>query len=236
MTRVVLVHGSVTNGDAAWRAQRPLAERWELVVVNRPGFPPGPPVARIDFGEHAAWLRPQLRAGDHLVGHSYGGVVSMFAAVEVDLASLTLIEPPATRVALESPAVKALAEAGAAWWRDGSADARTFLERFLALVGAPLPLPDPLPPWLEQGARMLQLERGPWEAEPPVAALAAAPYPKLVVSGGHSRAFEAICDTLERELRAQRAVLPGVGHTVQRAPGFNERLEAFLAFATTGSG
>ena len=40
--RVLLVHGSVVNGDATWAAQRPLAERFELVVPNRRGFPPGP--------------------------------------------------------------------------------------------------------------------------------------------------------------------------------------------------
>ena len=236
VTRVVLVHGSVANGEATWSAQRPLAERWELVVLNRPGFPPGPPVARVDFEEHAEWLRPQLRPGDHLVGHSYGGVVSMLAAPRAELASLTLIEPPATRVALEVPAVRTFAEDAEAWWRDGPSDPRAFLVGFLQRVGSTLALPDPLPPWLEQGARALQLERGPWEADVPLAALRAAPYPKLVVSGAHSAAFDAICDVLERELEADRAVLPGAGHPVQRAPGFSERLEAFLSFATSRRG
>jgi len=236
VTRVVLVHGSVANGDATWGAQRPLAARWEVVVLNRPGFPPGPPVARVDFEEHAEWLRPQLRAGDHLVGHSYGGVVSMLAAAGTALASLTLIEPPATRVALEVPAVRAFADDAAAWWRDGPSDPRAFLAGFLRRVGSTAAVPDPLPPALEQGARTLQVERGPWEADIPLAELRAAPYPKLVVSGGHSRAFDAICDVLERALDADRAVLPGAGHTVQRAPGFNERLEAFLSFAASRAG
>ena len=124
MTRVVFVHGSVANGDAAWFAQRPLAERWELVVVNRPGIPPGPPVPRVDFEEHAEWLLARLRRGDHLVGHSYGAVVSMLAAPRVELASLTVIEPPATAVARDVPAVRAFEEDGAAWWRDGPADPR----------------------------------------------------------------------------------------------------------------
>src|SRR3954468_1003476 len=30
--RVLLVHGSVVNGDATWAAQRPLGERFDLVV------------------------------------------------------------------------------------------------------------------------------------------------------------------------------------------------------------
>ena len=49
MQRLVLVHGSVVGGRATWAAQRPLAERFELVVVERPGFPPNPPAARVDF-------------------------------------------------------------------------------------------------------------------------------------------------------------------------------------------
>ena len=64
------------------------------------------------------------------------------------------------------------------------------------------------------------------------AALAAAPFPKLVVSGGHDPAFDAVCDVLEQRLGAERAVIPGAGHSVQRtgAP-FNERLETFLRSA-----
>ena len=79
-----------------------------------------------------------------------------------------------------------------------------------------------------QGAEALRRERGPWEAEIPVAALRALPFPKLVVSGAHHAAFDAICDALERDLDAERVVLPGAGHAVQRAPGFNEALAAFL--------
>jgi citrate synthase len=59
--------------------------------------------------------------------------------------------------------------------------------------------------------------------------LAAAPFPKLAVSGGHSPAFEAVCDVLEQRLGAERAVLPGMGHSVQRLGGpFNELLTEFV--------
>jgi len=59
--------------------------------------------------------------------------------------------------------------------------------------------------------------------------LAAAPFPKLVISGGHSGAFDAVCDVLEERLYAERAVLTGAGHSVQRlgAP-FNELLADFV--------
>ena len=76
--------------------------------------------------------------------------------------------------------------------------------------------------------RAMMVERAPWEAEIPLDALAAAPFPKLVISGAHHAAFDAICDVLEERLGAERAVLPGAGHSIPRAPGFNERLTEFL--------
>jgi hypothetical protein len=85
-----------------------------------------------------------------------------------------------------------------------------------------------LPPSLEAGARAALAERPPQEAKIPLDALAAAPYPKLVVSGGHSEAFDAVADVLEQRLGAQRAVVPGAGHSIPRAPGYPERLAAFL--------
>jgi hypothetical protein len=46
---VVLLHGSVTNAALSWSSQATLAGRFELVLPNRPGFPPNPPVGRVDF-------------------------------------------------------------------------------------------------------------------------------------------------------------------------------------------
>ena len=76
------------------------------------------------------------------------------------------------------------------------------------------------------------VERGPWEASIPLATLAAAGFPKLVVSGAHHAAFDAICDALERELPAERLVLPGFGHTVQLHPEFNAALVDFVERAS----
>jgi pimeloyl-ACP methyl ester carboxylesterase len=232
--RVVLVHGSVNNGSATWAPLRPLAERFTLVVLNRPGFPPNRPAEpgwRLDFEEQAGLVAELVEPGDHLVGHSYGGVISLFVAARCAdrLRSLALLEPPATRVALEHPAVAEFAEGGAAFWASGPRDPRAFLAAFLARVGSSRgELPDPLPPDLEQGARTLMVERGPWEADPPLEAVRAAPWPKLVVSGGHSDAFEAICDVLTERLDAERATCPGAGHGLPRAPGLGEVLERFL--------
>jgi hypothetical protein len=75
------------------------------------------------------------------------------------------------------------------------------------------------------------VERSPVEARIPLDELAAAPFPKLVVSGAHNAAFDAVCDVLEERLGAERAVLPGAGHSLPRAPGYVERLEEFLESA-----
>jgi len=231
--RLVLVHGSVVGGRATWTAQRALSERFELFVVERPGFPPLPPAARVDFEADAPLVAELLHDGDHLVGHSYGGVIALLAAaLRPDaLASLTVIEPPATRVAAGDPDVDAFAAGGKALYEPGG-EPEALLRRFLAAVGSRFDPPSPLSPDLEQGARALMVERGPWEAEIPLAELAATPFPKLVASGAHHPAFDAICDVLERELPAERVVLPGYGHVVQLHPEFNDRLADFVERAS----
>lgn len=231
MKRLVFVHGSVAGAAATWRGQQPLAEGFELAFVERPGFPPGPDVERVDFDRDATLVAELLRPGDHLVGHSYGGVITLLAAAARPelLRSLTVLEPPATGVALEDPAVAAFAEDGRRWWAEGPThDPEAFLRGFLQTVGSPFDPPSPLPPDVAQGARTLVVERGPWEAEIPLDELAAARFPTLVVSGAHHAAFDAICDVLERRLAAERAVLPGYGHTVQRHPEFNAVLTDFV--------
>ncbi len=217
------MHGSVVNGEVTWNAQRPLAERFRLVVPNRRGFPPGPPVERVDFEDEAVWLEGLLEPGTHLVGHSYGGVVALLAAARRPelVGSLTVVEPPAFSVARGNPAVEAYL-AHAATIAGGP---ETYLRAFLASVGARQPAA--MTPALLQGARTLMVERPPWEADIPFERLAG--IPALVVGGGHSAAFDAVCDVLVARLGAEGAVLRGAGHSPQRlgAP-FNERLAAFV--------
>lgn len=232
MRRLVLVHGSVVGGRGTWSAQRPLGERFELVVLDRPGFPPNPPVDRVDFDVDADLVAELLEPGDHLVGHSYGGVIALIAAaqrLEV-LGSLTVIEPPATSVAAGVPVVDEFAEAGRVVYASPTrlTDPESFLRTFLRAVGSEFELPSPLPAELAQGAQALAVERGPWEAQIPLDDLAAAAFPKLVVSGAHHPAFDAVCDVLESRLAARRLVLPGYGHVVQRHPGFNDALAEFV--------
>jgi hypothetical protein len=140
-----------------------------------------------------------------------------------------VIEPPALAVARGNPAADAFTAEGVAWWRDGPLDdPEAFLRGFLDLIGSEYEPPSPLPSALQQGARTLMVERGPWDAEIPLDELRATELPALVVSGAHHPAFDAVCDVLEERLAAERLVLPGYGHTAQRHPAFNERLAAFV--------
>jgi pimeloyl-ACP methyl ester carboxylesterase len=228
--RVVLIHGSVGNATV-WSATRSSLEpRYEAVTPTRCGYPPGPLLDRIDFEQQAVELAPELGGGAHLVGHSYGGVIALLiaAAHPERVRSLAVSEPPAFDVARGNPVVDDLVARLADHFDHGPRDPRAFAEGFLALVGSELRLPDPLPPGLEQGIRATMAERPPWEAVIPLDELAAAPFRKLVVSGAHEAAFDAVCDVLEQRLAAERAVLPGAEHSLMRAPGYPQRLAAFL--------
>jgi pimeloyl-ACP methyl ester carboxylesterase len=231
--RAVLIHGSGGNADSAWGPVRPLGQRFELVTPNRGGYPPNPPLERIDFDRQADELAPLLQDGAHLVGHSYGGVIALLIAARHPEAvrSLAVSEPPAFAVARGDSEVDDLVELLDAHFRDGPREPRAFAEGFMRIVGTLATLPDELPPEVVRGIRALQAERPPWEAEIPLEKLDAAPFPKLVISGAHSAAFDAVCDVLEHRLGAERAVLPGAGHGLARASGYPERLEAFWTAA-----
>src|SRR5689334_876440 len=108
--RVVFVHGSIVGAETTWRHQAPLAERWTLCLPNRPGFGASPPLERGDFEAEAPLIAELLEDGAHLVGHSYGAVIALFAAAARPEAvlSLTVSEPGSLRVAAGDPAVDAL--------------------------------------------------------------------------------------------------------------------------------
>jgi pimeloyl-ACP methyl ester carboxylesterase len=228
--RLLFVHGSVVNAELTWSAQNPLAERFEIVAPNRRGFPPGSDVERVDFEDEAVWLDQFLAPGTHLVGHSYGGIVTLLAAARhLELVrSLTVIEPPAFGIARGRPGVDAFIERIDRHWSEGPREPGEFLRGFFALVGTSAP-PGEFTPEFLQGARTLMVERSPAEAVIPFDELARAPFPKLVVSGAHHEAFDAVCDVLEQRLGAERAAIPGAGHSVQRlGEPFNRLLTKFV--------
>jgi pimeloyl-ACP methyl ester carboxylesterase len=201
------------------------------VAPDRPGHGRSPD-ARQDFETEAPILADQLLGEPvHLVGHSYGAIVAMLAATrKLDMVrSLTVIEPPATRVASGNPVVDEWGAKLTAVFSDPGDDLSALLGRFFDLGGVHQPVPEPLPETLERGARALAGARPPAEAELPLAALAASGLPCLVMSGGHHEGYEAVCDVIAAETGAQRAVIPGAAHLVpDTGDPFNTRLEEFL--------
>jgi pimeloyl-ACP methyl ester carboxylesterase len=237
---VVLVHGSVVDAARTWRRQRELAEQWTLCIPNRPGFAASPPLERGDFELEAPLIAELLGTGAHLVGHSYGAVIALLAAAERPQAvrSLVVSEPGSLRVAAGDPEVDAMLAHGEQLYREGHAmPPADFLRLFRAGVHSAHETPDVLPDWLEHGAQLVARERPPWEAEIPLDELAAASFPKLVISGGHSAAFERVCDVLADGIGAERKVITGRDHTIPSVgAAYNTCVHEFLMRAETSDG
>lgn len=226
--RVLLLHCDAATARSGWRRQQELAERWTLVAPDRPGYGASP-ASRVDFDTEPESHRPLLGDGAHLVGHSYGGVVALFLAAAAPhlIRSLTVVEPPAFGLS-DAPEVVATRDQLQELWDEDLDDPFVFYDRFSRSIGErPWPRP-PLPAGLERGVRALMGEHVPWEAQPDLEALAAAPFPVLVVSGGHKAAFETVCDEIARRTGAERAVVRGQRHMVPQVGGpFNELVESF---------
>jgi pimeloyl-ACP methyl ester carboxylesterase len=232
------VHGSFGWGEETWSKQRPLAQDFELLLVDRRGFGRSPAAGRVDFDRDADDVAELLPQGAHLVGHSYGGVVSLLAAARRAKAvrSLTVIEPPALALVRGEPVAEHFISELEELQRTTTDPVRYRLGFLRAFGFAPRGVD--LEPVALAAARASMTERPPWEAELPLAALAAAPFPKLVVRGDWKDApaearrrarpaFHAICDVLEARLGAKGAEFPAAHNPQALGQPFNERLRAF---------
>ena len=230
---VVLVHGGLP-ARVTWARQQVLETRWQLIVPHRRGFSPSPAAPWQDFLADAADLAELIAdvpGGVHLVGFSYGGLGACVAAARLPhrVRSLTLIEAPLWTAAEEDESVRALAALADRF--AASADDVQAERDFLALAGVDRKMPSGEEDDIRQAMELARKFRSPWEAKPRFDAIAEAGVPALVVSGDHHLAIERLCDAVATRLGAQRTRLRGAGHAVQRAPGFNTMLEAFLTAA-----
>lgn len=234
----VFVHGSFGWGEATWSAQRPLAEHFELLLVDRRGFGRSRAQGRVDFDRDADDVAGLLPDGAHLVGHSYGGVVALLAAVRNPAAvrSLTVIEPPALALVRGEPVAEQFIAELTELART-STDPSSYRREFLRAFGFPAKRVE-LEGTMLAAARASMTERGPWEARIPLDALAAAPFGKLVVRGDwrdappeaqrRARAtFHVICDVLEGRLDAEGAELSAAHNPQLLGAPFNDRLRSF---------
>ncbi len=235
--RVVLVHGSnVPDPSAIWTEQRRLADRYQLIVLDRRGYGESPATEKPDFEVDVRDVTYLLGASAHLVGFSYGGVISLLVAGRrPDLVrSLTLIEPPAFSVARGNPAVERLIEAQAPLYSDPDMTPERFMTGFLRSLGFDGDENVPLPAEARRSVTATMTEPPPWEAEVPLDRLATAPFPKLVVSGNWHETMELVANILAERLRAQRLVVEGAGHSVrQMGERLNDHLVSLIESTTS---
>ena len=217
-TPVVLAHGSLALGAEEWEVQRPLTgEGFRLLVPDRRGYGRSPAAEGEDFLRDAEDIAELMGDGAHLVGHSSGGLGVLLAAARRPEAtlSLALLEPAAFSLGLGDPAGRTFTGGVREMWGLDLPDDE-WVVRFLKAVGSdPDEFPEeflgaalPLVPLIRRGRPM-------WSPDLPLGEVAAASFPKLVVSGDHSAGFDAICDDLAERIGAARATAAGAGHEVQ---------------------
>jgi pimeloyl-ACP methyl ester carboxylesterase len=214
------------HGERTWTAQLPLRERWTLVLVDRAGYGRSRDLSEgEDFELDAELLAPRLDEPTHLVGHSSGAVAAMLTAARRPgaVASLTLVEPPVLHLAPEAAELMATYDE---LWDDLDSEPVDWLQRFFTVSDEPAPPAKALRPLSAEVETWRRFVTRPWHADLPLDELAAASFPKLVASGRHHPAYEAVCDRLAERLGAEREVVEGGGHLAHReGPGFNPRLE-----------
>jgi pimeloyl-ACP methyl ester carboxylesterase len=239
----VFVHGVLswgTDDEYGFGAQRPLAAHRRLLLMDRRGYgaspdlPPGP--YRSDYAVDAEDVVHLLAGGAHLVGHSYGAVAAMLAAAaRPDLVgSLCLVQPGALRAAESHPAIAEVLIRNRSATAQLPADLSP--ERYLRLstesVG--MPAPEPTPARL-RAARTTMHERPCWDADVPLAPLADAGFPVLVVRGDWSGApaeyrrlagepLMITAEVIAERLGARLLTVPGFYPQVQQPAAVNEAL------------
>lgn len=225
---VVLVHGSLALGNPEWEAQRPLAdEGFALRVFDRRGYGRSAAATGDDFLADADDIVDLLGDGAHIVGHSYGGLGAMLAAARCPekTRSLTLLEPGVGTLGLDNEAWSGfVSEVSSMWTLEGSDE--EWVSAFLTAVGsAPEMLGEELMADAVALGPLLRHGRPFWTCQIPVADLAAARFPKLVVAGGHFEGFDAMCRDLAQQIGGEFAIVEGAGHEIQfTGDAINERL------------
>jgi pimeloyl-ACP methyl ester carboxylesterase len=227
----LLIHGSfVADPAETWIKQRPLAADRPLSILHRRGYGRGRPRSSSSFDGDVEDGLAALGAGAHLVGFSYGGVISLLmAAREPQLVrSLTLIEPPAFGVAPNHSEVRTLVERLSVLQPSAQFTPEAYRTAFLRALGGS-PQEEPVFTSAERQAALAAMnEDPPGDASLDLTAVAAAAIPTLVVTGDWHPALDAIADELVRVLGAERAVISGARHAVQlTGEPFNRRLREF---------
>jgi pimeloyl-ACP methyl ester carboxylesterase len=226
---LVLVPGSCSTG-AAWRPViAALDNQFRCVTTSLLGY--GGTAERRSASDpsiaHEADMLESVvrRAGSavHLVGHSFGGLVALAAALRhrVSLASLTIIEPPAIELLRERAerehysAFGRMTEAYVADFANGNAEAIAAMIDFYGGAGTFASWPPRVRAYAAATTAVNILDWASAYGFPlPATALAAVEIPVLIVCGGASHpAMQRICALLGAGMnRASLATVNGAAH------------------------
>lgn len=228
---IAFVHGDFGNGESSFgKVVAEIGEDFRTVLLDRPGFAhESDHPERYTFAGDANALLGQLTDMDisafHLVGHSYGALVSLAMALQAPerIKSLHLIEPPLLRLLNDEDATwmaRRVRELQAAH-RDEDLDATT--TAFFEMIGAGH-VPERLrgeEEWERLKRFAPRFARNEPPGEFPVEGWEAldVTFPVLVYSGGRShRALQAVTHALARTARVRRHThVQTAGHAVQMA-------------------
>ncbi len=247
------------TGPGTFGPQEALADQFRLELVDRRGFGRTPPrVTGVDFDRDADDVLEVLTRGAdgsdtpaaHLLGHSYGAVVSLVAAGREPslVRSLTVIEPPAFGLARGTEAVDRTEERLRPLFpAPPGAEPAAWYASFLRGLGFALPADPTIPDEELADVRASMTERFPGEARPNLEAIREAGVPVLVVRGDWSAAgetarelagaaFAAICGVVAAQTGGRVVVIAGAAHNPQlsRPERFNDELRAFIHEAERG--
>jgi pimeloyl-ACP methyl ester carboxylesterase len=240
---IVFIHGSFDPAEETFHEQKELADQYRVVLVDRRGYGESPAPDRLDFDSQVEDILGVVGEGAHLVGQSFGGLLCLLAAAAHPQAiwTLTVIEPTATSIARGNEAVERFVTRLAPLFPPSAVmSPEQFAAAFYQALGFDSPSVE-LDQRRAAAAAITAREPAPWDTEVPLDRLAAAPFPKLVVTGAWDiapplareiagDAFRVICDVLAEKLPAERAVFRGAAHNPQLlGKPFNDRLKTFLA-------
>ncbi|MBI3998594.1 MAG: alpha/beta hydrolase [Armatimonadetes bacterium] len=226
----VFVHGSFGWGLDTFPHQRALADRYRVILVDRRGFGDSPPAEDVGWPTDMHDIARLLSevGGAHLVGQSYGAVVSLLAAgLRPDaVRSLVAIEPPAFEIAKGHEADTIIGAQKPVFERAGAMTARDINDRMAAFT---------LKDWA--AIESTRRERWPGDAPIPLDVLAAAPFPKVLARGAWrpdlfpgrettAQAHRIVCEIMAEAINASVVVFNDSAHNPQMEEA--ERFNALL--------
>lgn len=212
---LLLLHGLGATADV-WAGWQPLlAERWpgRWLAPDLPGHGGSAPLADYTFDALAAAVRPLVRPGTVVLGHSLGGVVALaLAAAGAPVAAVTGLGIKAAWTDEELAKARALAQRPATWFDTRDEAAARHL-RVAGLAGLLAPDDPATDPGLvrQDGRWRLALDQGAFAVgAPDLADLIARSTATITLARGEHDPMNT--DAQLAKYGVPVATLPGLGH------------------------